>query len=99
MNRSLGQIDFSREKSLGDMVSSQDKGIPVNGNGKTMALNNILHPGNDNLAFTPDGNKQLARTDSAIDEEMFNPDFDHSDHDLFVQMDELEENSWVERSR
>ena len=99
MNRSLGEIVFSREKSLGDMVSSQDKGIPVNGNGKTTALNNILHPGNDNLAFTPDVNKQLARTNSAIDEEMFNPDFDHSDHDLFVQMDELEENSWVERSR
>ena len=94
-----GEIVFSREKSLGDMVSSQDKGIPVNGNGRTMALNNILHPGNDNLAFTLDGNKQLARTDSAIDEEMFNPDFDHNDHDLFVQMDELEENSWVERSR
>ena len=82
-----------------DMASSQDNPM-ANGNGRTMALNNILHPGNDNLAFTPDGNnKQLARTDSAINEEMFNPDFDHSDHDLFVQMDELEENSWVERSR
>ena len=82
------------------MVSSQDKGIPVNGNGRTMALNNILHPGNDNLAFSSDDkNKQLARTESALSQEGFNPNLDHSDHDLFVQMDELEEHTWVERSR
>jgi len=82
------------------MASSQDNPM-ANGNGRTMALNNILHPGNDNLAFTSDNdkNKQLARTESALSEEGFNPNLDHSDHDLFVQMDELEEHTWIERSR
>ena len=91
---------ITEESSLEDMASSQDNPM-ANGNGRTMALNNILHPGNDNLAFTSDNdkNKQLARTESALSEEGFNPNLDHSDHDLFVQMDELEEHTWIERSR
>ena len=83
------------------MASSQDNPM-ANGNGKTMALNKILHPGQDNLAFTSDNdkkNKELARTESALSQECFKPNLDHSDHDLFVQMDELEEHTWVERSR
>ena len=84
-----------------DMASSQDNPM-ANGNGRTMALNNILHPGNDNLAFTSDDGKKtkpLTRTESALSEEHFNPNLDHTDHDLFVQMDELEEHTWIERSR
>ena len=92
-------IVTAEKSGLEDMASSQDNPM-ANGNGRTMALNNILHPGNDNLAFSSDGkNKQLARTESALSQEVFNPNLDHSDHDLFVQMDELEEHTWVERSR
>lgn len=80
------------------MASSQDNPM-ANGNGRTMALNNILHPGKDNLAFASDNNKQLARTESALSQEGFNPNLDHNDHDLFVQMDELEDHAWIERSR
>ena len=92
-------IVTAEKSGLEDMASSQDNPM-ANGNGRTMALNNILHPGNDNLAFSSEGNnKQLARTESALSQEVFNPNLDHSDHDLFVQMDELEEHTWVERSR
>ena len=89
---------FTEKSSLEDMASSQDNPM-ANGNGRTMALNNILHPGKDNLAFASDNNKQLARTESALSQEGFNPNLDHNDHDLFVQMDELEDHAWIERSR
>ena len=80
------------------MASSQDNPMANGNNGRTMALNNILHPGNDNLAFTSDNNDKN-KQDEALNEEGFNPNLDHSDHDLFVQMDELEEHTWIERSR
>ena len=90
-------VVIAEKSGVEDMASSQDNPM-ANGNGRTMALNNILHPGNDNLAFTSDG--MTKQQESALSqEEGFNPSLDHSDHDLFVQMDELEEHTWVERSR
>jgi hypothetical protein len=62
------------------------------------AFDSILHPGNDNLAFSHE-HEEAHNKKPSITTEKYNPTIDHSSHELYVEMDELDRETWVEKAR
>jgi len=73
---------------------------------RSSTIDSILHHtvnGNDNHAFDMEkGDRpelQSKMSTVSLKEEQYRWNVDHSDHELFVEMDALEDDNWVEKSR